>query len=368
MGRVFKRNNSSHWWISYCHRGKEYRESSGSPDRKQAGKLLKQRLREIGADRLGLRCFVGPAQDRVTVDELLDALEQHYRLQEGRAAPQFLAHLRPIRAGFKGERALDITAEIVDRYISDRLAEGKAPATVNRETQLLGQAFRLSVERKRVSFAPKIRRLPERNARQGFFERGELDAVMEHLPEYLQDFVCFGFLTGWRKGEIASLTWADVDRGWRAIRLRPEASKNGKGRVVGLEGDLWELIERRWAARQLSAPEGVRIVPWVFHREGDPIGDFRKAWASACEKAGLEGKLFHDLRRTAVRNMVRAGTPERVAMEISGHRTRAIFDRYNITSEQDIREAMRKTQAYVKALPAERNVASFPQIQKAGPS
>ncbi len=187
---------------------------------------------------------------------------------------------------------------------------------------------------------PHIRRLPERNVRQGFFEAEEFEAVIAHLPHYLKDFVHFGYLSGWRKGEIASLTWDDVDHEARIIRLRPEKSKTGEGRVLALSGELWEVIERRLQDRG--------SVLWVFHRKGIPIGDIRKAWKTACRKGGVPGKLFHDLRRTAVRDMVRAGVPERIAMAISGHTTRSIFDRYNIVSEADLREAVDRTHTYRK--------------------
>ncbi len=205
---------------------------------------------------------------------------------------------------------------------------------------MLGQAFRLAETRRWVNRLPHIRRLPERNARQGFFETEEIEAVIAHLLHYLKDFVRFGFLSGWRKGEIASLTWDDVDHHARIIRLRPEGSKTGEGRVLALSGDLWDVIERRWHDRGSA--------PWVFHRQELPIGDMRKAWKTACRKAGVPEKLFHDLRRTAVRDMVRAGVPERIAMAISGHTTRSIFDRYNIVSEADLREAVDRTHTYRK--------------------
>jgi integrase len=160
-----------------------------------------------------------------------------------------------------------------------------------------------------------------------------------------------------RPKEIRSLSWSGFDRETWILRLHAKDAKTGHGRVLALEGQLRAIVERRLAARRLACD-------LIFHRDGHPVGDFRKAWASACIAAGLgrnvtdengkthyEGKLLYDLRRTAVRNMVRAGVPERVAMEISGHRTRAIFDRYNITSDQDIREAVIRTAAYVESLP-----------------
>jgi integrase len=141
--------------------------------------------------------------------------------------------------------------------------------------------------------------------------------------------------------EISKLQWSDVDRKARVIRLRPDSSKTQEGRVLVLDDELWELVKRRWQERG--------SVSRVFHRQGLPIGDFKKAWRTACKKAGVPGKLFHDLRRTSVRNMVRAGVPERVAMAASGHKTRSIFDRYNIVNEQDLREAMVRTRRYLKS-------------------
>ncbi len=257
---------------------------------------------------------------------------------------------------------MDVTEARIERYKAGRLAQGRTPATVNRELAAIKRAFRLGVKQKLIGAAPTIEILAEHNARQGFFERAEFEAVVENLPDHLQDFARFAYLSGWRKGEIVSLLWADVDREGRVIRLRPEASKSGEGRALALEGDLLEMIQRRWEAREYRTASGQpALSPCVFHRNGEPIGDFRKAWAVACGAAGLKGKLFHDLRRTAVRNMVRAGVPQSVAMKISGHRTAAIFRRYDITTESDIREALRKTQAHIKAQPISPSVVPLPK-------
>ena len=342
-GQIFQRGKT--WWIAYYHRGEKIRESSGSEERKDAEKLLKRRLKEVGADQLGARLFVGPSAERVYVGELLDALEEDLKLG-GKLTPQVRSHLRPIRAAFADRRAMALTAEMVDAYIEARLASAK-PSTINRGTQLLHQAFALAVERGRLAFMPKIRRLSEvGNARQGFFERADFDAVVAKLPEYLQDFARFGYIVGWRKGSIASLSFADLDD--QAIRLRAENSKSRRGQALPLEGELAAIIERRKAARQYTRADGtVALSAYVFHRDGEPVGDFRKAWATARKLAGISGRLFHDFRRTAVRNMVRAGVPETVAMAISGHKTPSVFDRYNITSEWDIREALKRTEEYV---------------------
>jgi len=134
--------------------------------------------------------------------------------------------------------------------------------------------------------------------------------------------------------------------------------------VLPLDDELWSLIERRWAARTVRQEDGTtRISEFVFHRNGQPIVDFRKAWDAAITASKVARRMFHDLRRTAVRNMVRAGVPQSVAMSISGHKTASMFQRCNVTSGNDRIEALKKTREHLKALPkqAEQTVVEMAQ-------
>jgi len=176
---------------------------------------------------------------RTRIEELLDAHAATLRLRGVRSSAQIQSHLKPVREHFGDWFSVDLTAATVDTYIEARLEADKAPATINRETQLLGQAMRLALERGQITAVPAIRQLPERNTRQGFFERPEFEAVAMALPEHLRDMCRFGWLTGWRRGEILTLRWTDEDLDGGAIRLRAEASKNGRGRTVMLGGRAW---------------------------------------------------------------------------------------------------------------------------------
>ena len=139
------------------------------------------------------------------------------------------------------------------------------------------------------------------------------------------------------------MQWNQVDRTAKTIRLEPGTTKNKDGRTFpyDLLDELNEAIEEQWQEHQSLAKKGV-LCPWVFHRNGRPIRSIRARWKAACEAAGLPGKLVHDFRRTAIRNLVRAGAPDTVAMKLSGHKTRSVFDRYNVTSEADLRDAIAK--------------------------
>ena len=189
--------------------------------------------------------------------------------------------------------------------------------------------------------------LEERNARQGFVDHATFLAPRDALPEYLKGPVTFPYLSGWRVSEMRGLEWRDVDLAGRVVRLRPELSKNKDGRVLPLSGELLHVIERATERRRLDCPH-------VFHIDGQQIGDFRKPWKQACTTAGLSGLIVHDLRRSAVRNMVRAGIPERVCMALSGHKSRDVFERYNIVSEADLTAAADKLHTHLSQQPPAR--------------
>ena len=137
--------------------------------------------------------------------------------------------------------------------------------------------------------------------------------------------------------------WSQVDRDRQTIRLEPGTTKNNEGRTIpyALLPELVEVIEAAWKEHERLKGED-KICPYVFHRNGKRIKVFHGAWKTACETAGCPGKLFHDFRRTAIRNLSRKGVPDTVAMRISGHKTRSVFDRYNIVNEADLREALGK--------------------------
>src|SRR5262249_7404252 len=157
----------------------------------------------------------------------------------------------------------------------------------------------------------------ENNARQGFVTPADFERIVAELPEYLRDVARFGYLTGWRRREVITLEWADVDLDGQRLTLRRERSKNGQPRTVAFVGSRGEIVARRYAVRGECR--------YVFHRNECPIHDFRGSWEKACEAAGKPGLLFHDLRRSAVRNLVSAGVDQSVAMRITGHKTVSVF-------------------------------------------
>ena len=146
------------------------------------------------------------------------------------------------------------------------------------------------------------------------------------------------------------LTWGQIDLEKGTARLEVGTTKNKEGRLVFFPDELFEVIRsQRTQTTRLEREQG-RIIPWVFHRDGEPIKDFREVWNNTCRRAGYAGRYFHDLRRTGIRNMVRRGVPESVAMKVSGHKTRSVFERYNITDEDDLRDTAQKMSGIVQGI------------------
>ena len=199
----------------------------------------------------------------------------------------------------------------------------------------------------KVDRVPYIPMLKENNVRKGFFEHGEFLALRDALPDHLKSFVTFAYKTGWRVSEIRELKWGQVDLANGIVRIEAGESKNDDGRTVYLDDELKNVFLQQWESRK----KGKKLVPWVFTTPDGKgkIGEFRKSWRTACKDAGIGYRLFHDFRRTAVRNMVRAGIPERVAMMISGHKTRSVFERYNIVNDSDLKMAAKRQEVYLEA-------------------
>jgi integrase len=254
-----------------------------------------------------------------------------------------------------------ITADMVRAYVAQRKQatfKGRlyTPAQINRELQTLKAIFSLAMKDGRIAQKPYIPLLEEDNVRRGLFEPEQYRSVLKHLPEELQPVVTFAYITGWRLAdEVLPLEWRQVDVAGGEVRLDAGTTKNREGRVFPLTQELRAVLD----AQQVQARQSGHVVPWVFFRmvaQGRggakrpmPIRSITKAWKLACRAAGCPGRLPHDLRRTAVRNLVRAGVPERVAMQMTGHKTRSVFERYNIVSPGDLRSAARLLDA---ALPA----------------
>lgn len=343
MGTLYRRGKV--YWVKYYRNGKPYYESSHSDKVEVAKRILNKREGEISQGKLPGIYF-----DKVRFDELADDFLVDYRINQKRSlrrAERSIGHLRKF---FGGMRITNITTPMINAYIENRLEEDAANATINRELAALKRMLNMGAKQTppKVNLVPYIPMLAENNTRKGFFEHGEFLALKNALPDYLKGFVTFAYKTGWRVSEIANLTWDRVDFHHGIVRIEAGETKNREARTVYLDEELKAIFDQLWEARKKSG----KLIPCVFpNRDGtDKIRVFRRAWVRACRDAGLGDRLFHDFRRTAVRNMVRAGIPERVAMMISGHKSRSVFERYNIVNSDDLRQAATKQEAYLETL------------------
>lgn len=195
----------------------------------------------------------------------------------------------------------------------------------------------------------------EDNVRKGFFEEEQFRAVLKHLPDDLKPVIRTAYITGWRThSEILTRQkrHLDLDTGW--LRLEPGGIKNGKGRMFPLTPELEDLLRAQLERSRILERETGRIIPWLFHREGNPIKNFRHVWRTACQAAGVPDRIPHDFRRTAVRNLKRAGVSRSTAMAMTGHLTESVYRRYAVSDETSLKEAAVKLAALHGQMSTER--------------
>jgi integrase len=283
-----------------------------------------------------------------------------------------LYELVHLDAAFRDLRAVDITTDSIRAFIRDRQEKGAANGTINRSLALLRRMFRLAAADGKLREVPHFPMLKEAPPRKGFLEHADYQKLRQDLPEHLRPVLAIGYYSGMRLGGILKFRRLNVDLANAEIRLDPGTTKNEEPRTIPMPSELLEMLRIERARNPKSE--------FVFMNAGERIATFHKAWNSACVRAGLgfftccgcnapvspgrkcaeckkakrrarprqyRGLIFHDLRRTGVRNLVRAGVPERVAMAISGHKTRAVFDRYNIVSGRDLKDAASKLEVYL---------------------
>lgn len=333
MGHLYQRNKT--WWMKYYKDGRAFYESSRTTSHKRAEGILKQREGAIAAGE-----NVSPAHARFKFD---DALKDYLTDQEvndrvglAKFKRRLELHLEPY---FRGRRMAGVETADARAYTLKRKREGASNATINRELQALRRMFSLAVKGGRLLRKPHVPLLTEDNVRTGFLEEADVAKILPLLPRDLAHVVEFAWITSWRvASEVLPMEWKQIDFAGGEIRLDPGTTKNKQGRVFPMNADLRRILEERKALRK----DGKRL---VFTRKGQPIISMHKAFRAACKEAGVGDRILHDLRRSAIRRMVRKGISETVAMKLSGHKTMSVFRRYDITSTEDLRDAAQRLES-----------------------
>jgi integrase len=363
-------------WIKYYRDGRAFRESTHTSKLTLARKILDDRLRAVRENVL-----IEPMNRRIQMEELYRWLLRDYEVNERASLDSAQRRWRK-RLKLKFDMlAVNVRREDLDNYITWCREQGLSNATINRDMAALKRAFHLALDAGKMERIPKFpKNLPEKNRRKGFVEEQAYRTLAAHAKQlWLRALLAVGYAFGFRKSELLGLRVGQVDLLHRIINLEAFETKNDEARKAPMTDEVYLLLQ--------ACVEGKKPNDFVFTREnGGGVKNFREAWESLCCRAGLgqqvcsictedesgrpqyftmdeDGKCpsckkryrakelkyvglyVHDLRRSAVRNMVRRGVPEVVAMRISGHKTRSVFDRYNIVSEADLRDAARKIQA-----------------------
>jgi len=346
-GSIVLRGNV--YWIEYQERGRRLRESAHTSDPEQAERFLKQRIGEAAASG-----DLSPS--RATVHDLCKLVLADYELRGLRSLDKLRwklgAHIERLLGNLPAER---FGPGQVRQYIQVRQQEHANNATINRELSIVHRAFVLGTreEPPLVRRAPHIPKLEESDPRQGFIEQDQYEILLAHMPPRFKCLLVVGYHYGCRFGELRKLRWDQVDFEAGVIRLEASQTKAKTPRVLPMYGDVREWLERQ---REMCAGKLVfcyRKCADKITKAGRPavelsFGRHMDGWDEACAAAGFEGLLFHDLRRSAGRNMERARIPRSVAMKISGHKTESVYLRYDIVASGDLQDAGKRLEEYAK--------------------
>ena len=340
LGQVYQRNEI--WWVVYYYRGVRHRESSNSINQKDAVKLLKKRVGEMSQGKL-----VGRDIEKTTFEDLMEIIRTDYKINERRSIRRLHTSIKALTETFAYHRAVNITLDKLNDYVASRIQDGIASSSIRNELSCLKRAFRLAA-RAGKAVPPPFPSVQANNVRTGFFEREAFEAVRFRLPQDLQSLFTVAYHTGWRaRSELLPLTWNQVDFKAGTLRLEVGSTKNSEGRVFPFTmlPELADTIKIQRERTTTLERATAKIIPFVFHRTGKPIKEFKGAWRKACKEAGFPTMIPHDFRRTAVRNLERAGVSRSVAMKLTGHKTESVYRRYAIVSESDLTEGVKKLAA-----------------------
>jgi len=376
-GSVFQRayrsksgelKHTESWYVKFYAAGKPIVLPAKTADRDEAVVYLKKKMADaaIGGS-------LAELPERVKMGQLFDLMLARYRLQERRTLydlERLIEAPNGLRAHFGNFKALALGSSAIAHYIAARRREDPAPAnaTINRALAYIRRAMKLGAQQDPplVLRVPHFEMLPVAEPRQGVVTHENYRAVRDLLPRYARIALVIGYHTGLRKGMILQIRRDMIDLKKLRIELPGRRAANkGAPRFLPIYGDMAAELDLALSAiaeeyRTLKTPRPDCAL--LVQRNGNPVQDFEKAWAAACAAAKVPEALFHDLRRTALTNMIEAGLSEKEAMEISGHRTRAVFDRYHIVSDRRLREMAGKLELHLKAkeaaAPAEKGIVN----------
>jgi len=350
-GGLFRVKGTKNWKCQYYDaNGQQIRVTTGTPIKQEALAFLR---RLMGDNDRGLVSVT--ELKKITYGDLRAALISNYQekgnssLIQNDGGDESIVGLKALDDffGFSADNPgvpfTKITTDRARQFAKQRMKEGVSTATVNRSLACLRRMLAIAHEESKIQHVPKIRFLKEPPARKGFLTEERFEALLNVLPTHLRPLILFLYWCGVRLGEAQQIEWSQVNLDARIIRLEEDQTKNETARIVPLP------------------PVLVNILSAVEPKSGRVFDDtnLRVEWSKACELVGegkrvkevskggniwyrYDGLIVHDLRRSAVRNLINSGVPENVAMKISGHKTRAVFDRYHIVSTDDVTDAMQR--------------------------